>query len=231
MDTLELQVCVFGKYTEISPTPERFTSMMQTFPGFLPVASQAINIDAISGKVENLMRIQMNNQDTGWRIEIQPDRINAVCSPKELSIRSIDLVDTGVSYIKQACKALHINSDKNYSRLAVNTQIANPSGSCKPPIPFVSNFPNFFSTENDLSEWTVSFNKQGSIDLEEEVPTNEIMTCTLGTSRIDPNQFAQLITIDINTTQNDLRERFGIIHLEQFASYAKAIIQTMLENF
>ena len=61
MDTLELQVCVFGKYTEISPTPERFTSMMQTFPGFLPVASQAINIDAISGKVENLMRIQMNS--------------------------------------------------------------------------------------------------------------------------------------------------------------------------
>ena len=232
MNTIELQISVFGKYKDIIPTPERFSALMTSLPGFLPVASQAINIDAITGKIENLARIQMNDQNTAWRIEVQPERINVIYSPNNIDTEINTHVDYGIALFQKTCESLKLNTENGFMRLAVNAQFADPTGSKKPIMPFVTQFPKQITNQEELSEWTISFNKQGMFELnKEKIDTNEIMACSLGTSRVDTNQYALLMTADINTTQNDLRERFGMNDLVRFVSYAKEKMGIMLENF
>lgn len=232
METSVLQVSVFGQFKAYTATSERFVKLMTAFPGFLPVSNQVINVDGINGKVETLACIQMNNQNAFWKIEIQPDRINGVFSPNSSGIDIKENIDKGISYIDTVCDSLEINKTTGFTRLAVNIQFADPTVNEKPCLPFVDKLPDYVSNHNELKEWTVSLNKQGSISLNNnDVETNEIMTCSLGTSRLDNSQFAVILITDINTTPNDLRERFGISNLQEFASYSNTVIHTMISSY
>lgn len=231
MNILELQVSAFGDYMEIIPTPERITNLMMALKGFLPVTNRAIHIDADRGTVENIPRIHMQDQDSSWKIEIQPDRINAVFSSSDTSEGIDSLIDNGLNLIHTTCESIDVKR-QSFTRLATNIQLAYPSGKEKPEVPFIGKFPKQITNPDNLLEWTVSFNNKGSLminDNKEE--TNEIMSCALGMAKGDPSKFAMLLTVDINTTQNDLRERFGIEQFDEFIKYAKVKISEIIENF
>ncbi len=234
MNILVLQVSAFGKYKDITPTPERYMKLMEMFPGFLPVTGRAIQIDANNGSIEDSPRIQMNNQQSPWRIEIQPDRINAIFTPNNDQGIVNELIDNGLALIKKTCESLEINTNafNKFMRLAVNIQFADPTGNEKPHMPFVGSLPKQVKEQSELQEWTVSFNRKGCIEFNGyDEATNEIMACSLGTSQDNPNQYAFLLTVDINTTQKDSRERFDMEQFEVFVTYAKDKISEMIDNF
>lgn len=205
--------------------------LIQGLPGFIPGTAQHLNIDAASGKVENLQRILMNNNVNGWRLEVQPDRLNAVYSvTSDVSAQGNrdDLVSIGINYLKSCIEILNIN--RQFTRLAINAQYVDPTGKATPNIPFSSHLPNYISNIDEVCEWNLTLNKNGQVTINNVEKTNEILSCSLGSSLADPSDHAKLITIDINTLQNVLVERFNINDMSTFADYALSRWDSMLSS-
>ncbi|MGN0243989.1 MAG: hypothetical protein ACI4CT_08015 [Lachnospiraceae bacterium] len=231
MNLTLIQISVFGSFRDIQPEQNNLIKLITGLPGFIPGTSQHLSIDAASGKVENLQRIVMNNNVNGWRLEVQPDRLNAVYSvTSDVSeqVSRDDLVHIGIEYLKTCIDILNI--DRRFTRLAINAQYVDPTGKVTPNIPFNACLPSYISSIDEVCEWNLTLNRNGQVIINNVEKTNEILSCSLGSSLADPIDHARLITIDINTLQNVLVERFNINDMNKFAHYALSRWDAMLSN-
>ena len=226
-----LQISVFGNFKDIAPSQDNLTSLIKELNGFLPVTSKVFNVNAVSGEMESLDRIQMNNDSTGWRIEFQIERINVVYTSAVSSSDNYnyaEVIQTGVKYLEIAINALQLS--KMYTRLAIYSQFINPIGDKKIAIPFFGKLPAYVRNYNELSEWEILMNKNGIFERNNEETTNEIITYSLKTLINDLSKYAVLVTTDINTSQHKMTERFTIQDMTDFSSYAIMRMDTMLSN-
>ena len=231
MNLTMIQISVFGSFRDIQPEQNTLIKLMQGLPGFIPGTAQHLNIDAASGKVENLQRILMTNNLNGWRLEVQPDRLNAVYSVTSDAAAQNNrnsLVSVGIDYLKNCINILNI--DRRFTRLAINAQYVDPTGKSIPNIPFTSHLPKYISSIDEVCEWNLTLNKNGQVTINNVEQTNEILSCSLGSSLADPSEHAKLITIDINTLQNVLVERFSINDMSIFSTYALERWDAMLSS-
>ena len=216
-----IQLSAFGYFRDIQPEQNNLVNLMNSLPGFIPGTTLHLNINAASGKVENLQRIVMNNNENGWRIEVQLDRINAVCTAGTNTNALCDrdkLVADGIDYLKKCIDSISFR--KLFTRLAINAQYVKPTGKVTPTVPFGCTMPKYITNIDEVCEWNLTFNRKGQLTINSVEITNEILACSLGNSITDPSEHAMLITVDINTSQNSLAERFSFNDMGIFSKYA-----------
>lgn len=219
MQILNFQVSAFGDYNLYEPNSNRIQLLMEALPDFLPGTLQAFNIDPNSGTVKSKLRLQMVNKVNGWRMDINPDRFDVVYTAIGNVASVTDckkFADDGVRYLLEATSVLGI---ENSNRLAINARYAIPVGKVRPSIPFLPTLPKCFKENTEFTEWTLSLNAKGNVHINRDEPTNEILTWNLGIPTVGSNDFAVLITVDINTTQSNTTERFQINSMNTFSSY------------
>lgn len=220
MQIVNFQVSVFGVYNYLDPTSERIKLLMDSLPSFLPGTLQSIFIDPRNGKIENKPRIQMVNGNNGWRVDVNPDRIDAVYAftgnvPIINDCKT--LAENGIEYIQKTASALNVIKS---NRLAINAKYAIPIKNNKFSIPFLSKLPSCFNDDTDFSEWTLTLNSKGNVNISHDEPTNEILAWSLGISSVNSSDYAIIITVDINTLQTNSTDRFKISDLNIFKIYA-----------
>lgn len=231
MQLMVMQISVFGSFRDIQPDQERLIKLIEGLPGFIPGTSQHLNIDATSRKIEALQRIIMMNNTTGWRLEIQVDRINAIYVAGEAIANPNSkeaLVATGIDCLKKCIDILNI--ERGFIRLAINGQYVKPMGKAIPEIPFTANLPNYIENIDEVSEWNLTLNKNGQVTINNDERTNEILSCSLGNAVTDPSEHAMIVTVDINTLQSNIVERFKISDMQAFSEYAMHRWDEMLSS-
>lgn len=232
MNTVMIQLSVFGSFGSIVPESENLISLMKSLKGFIPGSLKSLSINALSGQIESANRIQMANSESGWRIDFQVDRTDVIYS-KPISQDGLEFLEgqvaEGLDILSKAFDAISIIPE--FSRLAINAQFVKVTGKEKPKIPFITSLPSYIESDKGIKEWNITLNRAGNVTIDSEEKTNELLTCSLAHAATDPSQNAILFTLDINTIAENTTRRFSIEQYKTFLDYGIQRMDTMLNDF
>jgi hypothetical protein len=228
------QFSFFSPSLVVEPSPQIISKFMTAFTGtdFMPTTIPVFHVGPVP---ETRQMLNFFTANTGWRIEFEPNRIafNKTPVPNHDIGKPEDFFKEISDFCARVLSVLEING----TRLAFVTKgilhEMNPDQIRK--IYFNLFNPPKFYTENDSIEWfyrnAVSIESK-NIDSEKFNVINDINYLKILEQEGGVQKELPRIEIgfDINTTQKNTKQRFGLYDIEPFLSEASGLMVEIMND-
>ena len=231
---LNMQTSFFGSFIDIKLETEIVIKLLTALKddGFVPGSADITSVDLKTGKMFVDSRLQLVSTDKTWSIVFLPDRIDFNYNYQQGTsvCKNIDgLLITAKELIE---KVFSVFSGTIGNRLALNCRFALENMTEDDLSQFCNRFTKPLSAYNQESfvEWSVRFNSRGkckiSEDKEEECNRiTEMMQMDAQQSPIQgTDNHGVVLSIDVNTLQQNMSQRFQYNHLIRFDNEAAKFI-------
>lgn len=232
---LNFQVSLFGRFIDIKPKTDIILKLLTNLQdeAFIPGTVDLAVLDPMTKKITTDSRIQMISQNKAWSIVFLEERIdfNYNFQPDTMSIKKI--VDA-YEYIKKLIeKVFSVFPDTTGNRIAFNGKILLNEMTDEEIDRFMNKFSSPLSIYNNkkLTEWAVRFNSREQISWDNHC---EECNCITEISKIinveNADENRMLITVDLNTIQQNMDLRFKYGDMLQFSEKAKEISENIVDE-
>lgn len=233
---LNFQTSLFGSFIDIRPKSDLVFSLLSNLKDdqFIPGTVDLATIDVKTGKLTTESRMQFISQNKTWSIVFLQERIDFNYNFQENTeeIRSIeDLSNYANSLIE---KVFSVFCETTGNRLAVNCKILMEEFSEEEFNIFVNRFtiPLSINRDKTLAEWSVRYNHYNQINVEED--KTEQSNCIIEMSQVmnvvNSDKKRVLISLDVNTLQENQESRFKYGDLLKFSEGARSFMKKALQE-
>lgn len=229
---LKMQLSFFGDFESLDASSDVTTKLFEAFKdnGFLPNTIQVLQVEQPSNKTTIRLRPQLINSDSGYAINVLPDRIDFAVNSRE----NTQIVEQFESYI-EALKKVMITFALNSNRLALTATYqlnANQEQSAKMKETLLPTFSYY--KENRAIEATAHNVSRPLIKIIDELPeycnvNTDVMFKSVEQDN-SPDQVKTMVRFDINTLQENSANRFDKNNICTFYRIAYQIMGKIVED-
>ena len=233
---LNFQTSLFGSFIDIRPKSDLVFSLLTNLKDeqFIPGTVDLATIDIKTGKLTTESRMQFISQNKTWSIVFLQERIDFNYNFQENTeeIRNVEVLSKYANNLIN--KVFSVFCETTGNRLAVNCKILMEEFSEEEFKTFANRFtiPLNINMDKILAEWSVRYNHYNQINV--EVDKTEQSNCIIEMSKvmdvINSDKKRVLISLDVNTLQENQESRFKYGNLLKFSEGALVFMKKALNE-